>query len=89
MINFSAFSIHCFICRLPLIKEIEIFPRDEAELPLKSILFNFPVYKDGEDACDFLWDKSTTVSTCPLQGNTSKEKTPAGESGCDSAYEGF
>ena len=47
-----------------LIKEIEIFPRDEAELPLKSILLNFPVYKDGEDACDFLWDKSTTVSTC-------------------------
>ena len=45
-----------------LIKEIEIFPRDEAELPLKSILFNFPVYIDGEDACDFLWDKSTTVS---------------------------
>ncbi len=46
-----------------LIKEIEIFPCDEAELPLKSILFNFPVYKDGEDACDFLWDKSTHVST--------------------------
>ena len=54
-----------------LIKEIEIFPRDEAELPLKSILFNFPVYKDGEDACDFLWDKSTTVSTCPVHGNMS------------------
>jgi len=48
-----------------LIKEIEIFPREEAELPLKSILFNFPVYKDGEDACDFLWDKSTHVSTWP------------------------
>lgn len=48
-----------------LIKEIEIFPCDEAELPLKSILFNFPVYKDGEDACDFLWDKSTHVSTWP------------------------
>lgn len=47
-----------------LIKEIEIFPCDEAELPLKSILFNFPIYKDGEDACDFLWDKSTHVSTC-------------------------
>ena len=46
-----------------LIKEIEIFPCDEAELPLKSILFNFPVYKDGEDACEFLWDKSTHVST--------------------------
>ena len=54
-----------------LIKEIEIFPRDEAELPLKSILFNFPVYKDGEDACDFLWDKSTTVSTCSVCGNRS------------------
>ncbi|MCR6546694.1 recombinase family protein [Dehalobacterium formicoaceticum] len=54
-----------------LIKEIEIFPRDEAELPLKSILFNFPVYKDGEDACDFLWDKSTTVSTCPVCPNIS------------------
>ena len=54
-----------------LIKEIEIFPRDEAELPLKSILFNFPVYKDGEDACDFLWDKSTTVSTWPVCGNMS------------------
>ena len=54
-----------------LIKEIEIFPRDEAELPLKSILFNFPVYKDGEDACDFLWDKSTTVSTWPVPGNKS------------------
>lgn len=46
-----------------LIKEIEIFPCGEAELPLKSILFNFPVYKGGEDACDFLWDKSTHVST--------------------------
>ena len=54
-----------------LIKEIEIFPCDEAELPLKSILFNFPIYKDGEDACDFLWDKSTHVSTCSVHGNMS------------------
>ena len=46
-----------------LIKEIEIFPCDETELPLKSILFNFPVYKDGGDVCGFLWDKSTHVST--------------------------
>ena len=58
-----------------LIKEIEIFPRDEAELALKSILFNFPVYKDGEDACDFLWDKSTTVSTCGVCGNISTQHT--------------
>lgn len=47
-----------------LIKEIEIFPCDEAEL--KSILFNFPVYKDRKDVCGFLWDKSTHVSTCPV-----------------------
>ena len=45
-----------------LIKEIEIFPCDEADLPLKSILFNFPVYKAGGDVCGFLWDKSTIVS---------------------------
>ncbi|WP_350445995.1 zinc ribbon domain-containing protein [Anaeromonas gelatinilytica] len=49
-----------------LIKEIEIFPCDEAELPLKSILFNFPVYKDGGYVCGFLWDKSTHVSTCTV-----------------------
>ena len=47
-----------------LIKEIEIFPCDESELPLKSILFNFPVYKNGGDVYEFLWDKSTHVSTC-------------------------
>ena len=58
-----------------LIKEIEIFPCDEAELPLKSILFNFPVYKDGEDACEFLWDKSTHVSTCGVCGNISTQHT--------------
>ena len=54
-----------------LIKEIEIFPCDEAELPLKSILFNFPVYKDGGDVCGFLWDKSTHVSTCTVCPNIS------------------
>ena len=54
-----------------LIKEIEIFPCGEAELPLKSILFNFPVYKDGEDACDFLWDKSKHVSTWAVRGKRS------------------
>ena len=66
-----------------LIKEIEIFLCDESELPLKSILFNFPVYKNGGDVYEFLWDKSTHVSTCPAQGNTAKEKTPAGELGCE------
>ena len=41
-----------------LIKETEIFPCDKAELPLKSILFNFTVYKDGVDVCEFLRDSS-------------------------------
>ncbi len=45
-----------------LIKEIEIFPCDEAELPLKSILFNFPVYKDGGGFC------GTKVRTSPHEG---------------------
>ena len=54
-----------------LIKEIEIFPCDESELPLKSILFNFPVYKNGGDVYEFLWDKSTHVSTCGVRGNIS------------------
>ena len=40
-----------------LIKEIEIFPCDESELPLKSISFNFPIYKDGGDVCDFCGTK--------------------------------
>lgn len=47
-----------------LIKKIELFPCDETELPLKSFLFNFPVYKDGGDIYEFLWDKRTHVSTC-------------------------
>jgi hypothetical protein len=58
-----------------LIKEIEIFPCDESELPLKSILFNFPVYKDGGDVYEFLWDKSTTVSTFGVIGNISTHLT--------------
>lgn len=44
-----------------LIKEIQIYTRDEAEVPLKSISFNFPVYKDGQEVQEFLWDKGNTV----------------------------
>lgn len=45
------------------LKKIEIFPCDEAELPLKSNLFNFPVYKDVGDVYGFLWERCTTVSS--------------------------
>ena len=32
-----------------MIQEIQIYPEGESECPLKSIKFNFPVYKDGEE----------------------------------------
>ncbi|QAT61002.1 recombinase family protein [Acidilutibacter cellobiosedens] len=46
-----------------LIKEIQIYPRDETEVPLKSIFFNFPVFKDGEEVQELLWDKDTHVES--------------------------
>jgi len=49
-----------------LIKEIQIYTRDEAEVPLKSISFNFPVYKDGHEIQELLWDKGNTVETVCL-----------------------
>ncbi|WP_434219017.1 recombinase family protein [Acetoanaerobium noterae] len=49
-----------------LIKEIQIYPRDEAEVPLKSIFFNFPVFKDGEEVQELLWDKDTHVEAIVL-----------------------
>jgi len=49
-----------------LIKEIQIYPRGEAEIPLKSISFNFPVYKDGQEVQELLWDKDMHVETVVL-----------------------
>ena len=49
-----------------LIKEIQIYPRDETEVPLKSIFFNFPVFKEGEEVQELLWDKDTHVETVCL-----------------------
>ncbi|RXI40144.1 recombinase family protein [Clostridium tetani] len=46
-----------------LIKEIQIYPRDEEKVPLKSIFFNFPVYKDGQEVQELLWDKGSHVET--------------------------
>ncbi|MFI3177430.1 MAG: recombinase family protein, partial [Eubacteriales bacterium] len=46
-----------------LIEAIEIFPHGESDTPLKSILFKFPLYLDGEQFCGSLWDKRHTVST--------------------------
>ena len=46
-----------------LIKEIQIYPRDEADQPLKSIEFNFPVYRDGQEIKELLWETGNTVET--------------------------
>lgn len=55
-----------------LIKEIEIYRNDESEYPLKRIGLNFPVFKDGGEVTELLWDKGNTVESLQLmQGQTS------------------
>ena len=44
-----------------LIKEIQIYPNGESEQPLKSIEFNFPIYRDGQEVRRLLWEKGNTV----------------------------
>ena len=47
-----------------LIKEIQIYPNGESEQPLKSIEFNFPIYRDGQEVRRLLWEKGNTVEEC-------------------------
>lgn len=49
-----------------LIKEIQIYPNGESEMPLKSIEFNFPIYRDGKGVRKVLWEKGNTVETVCL-----------------------
>ena len=49
-----------------LIKEIEIYRNDESEYPLKRIGLNFPVFKDGGEVTELLWDKGNTVEKVAL-----------------------
>lgn len=51
-----------------LIKEIQIYPNGESEQPLKSIEFNFPIYRDGQEVRRLLWEKGNTVETVCLLG---------------------
>ena len=44
-----------------LIKEIQIYRNDESEQILKSIEFNFPIYKDGKEFRKLLWKSDTAV----------------------------
>ena len=46
-----------------LIKEIQIYPNGESEQPLKSIEFNFPIYRDGQEVRRLLWEKGNTVES--------------------------
>ncbi len=46
-----------------LIKEIQIYPNGESEMPLKSIEFNFPIYRDGQEVRRLLWEKGNTVDS--------------------------
>lgn len=50
-----------------LIKEIEIYRNDESEYPLKRIGLNFPVFKDGGEVTELLWDKGNTVEPGPVE----------------------
>jgi site-specific DNA recombinase len=47
-----------------LIKEIQIYPNGESEMPLKSIEFNFPIYRDGKEVRKVLWERGNTVEPC-------------------------
>ena len=53
-----------------LIKEIEIYRNDESEYPLKRIGLNFPVFKDGGEVTELLWDKGNTVEKQAVFYNT-------------------
>ena len=55
-----------------LIKEIQIYPNGESEQPLKSIEFNFPTYRDGQEVRRLLWEKGNTVETVCLLSRKDK-----------------
>ena len=52
-----------------LIKEIQIYPNGESEMPLRSIEFNFPIYRNGREIRRLLWEKGNTVETVCLLSN--------------------
>lgn len=46
-----------------LVKEIQIYPEGESEMPLKSMKFNFPVYQNGKEVREIVLNKQTNVET--------------------------
>ena len=59
-----------------LIKEIEIYRNDESEYPLKRIGLNFPVFKDGGEVTELLWDKGNTVEAVALLKRREDDQGP-------------
>ena len=51
-----------------LVKEIQIYPEGESEMPLKSMKFNFPVYKDGKEVREIFLNNNTNVETLVYLG---------------------
>ena len=58
-----------------LIKEIQIYPNGESEQPLKSIEFNFPIYRNGQEVRRLLWEKGNTVETVVLLSQQKPDDT--------------
>ena len=53
-------------CISYLIKEIQIYPKNDSNEILKSIEFNFPIYKDGKKVKNLLCEKGNTVESVVL-----------------------
>jgi len=49
-----------------LIKEIQIYPKNDSRGILKSIEFNFPIYRDGQKIKNLLWENGNTVESVVL-----------------------
>lgn len=60
-----------------LIKEIQIYPNGESEMPLRSIEFNFPIYRNGREIRRLLWEKGNTVETIVVGNSVTEIKDRA------------
>ena len=61
-------------CISYLIKEIQIYPKNDSNEILKSIEFNFPIYKDGKKVKNLLCEKGNTVETVALLSKLNVDK---------------
>lgn len=56
-----------------LIKEIHIYHKDESDMILKSIEFNFPIYRDGRAVRELLWESDDTDESIILMTRCGSE----------------